>query len=103
MSLYRHLRLPRHLPQPEVDAGVEDDQGEQGDEAVYYEVHVDEVNLVIVAILTKTSSHDDQILRKDKHECHTEQFGFENLPQMFDSRHKKLWCSLLFLTSPPTC
>ena len=62
VPLYRHLRLPGHLPQPEVDAGVEDDQEEQGDEAVYDEVHVDDVDLVIVAILTETGSHDDQIL-----------------------------------------
>ena len=65
VTLDRHLRLPGHLPQPEVDAGVEDDQEEQGDEAVYDEVHVDHVDLVIVTILAETGSHDDQILKSD--------------------------------------
>ena len=61
---HRDLGLPGHLPQPEVDAGVEHDQREQGDEAVDDEVHVDDVDFVIVAILTETRTHDDQILRR---------------------------------------
>ena len=62
MPLYSHLRIPGHLPQAEVDAGVEHNQGEQRDEAVDDEVHVDDINLVIVTILTKTCANNNQIL-----------------------------------------
>ena len=63
MPLYSHLRIPGHLPQAEVDAGVEHNQGEQRHEAVDDEVHVDDINLVIVTILTKTCANNNQILR----------------------------------------
>ena len=63
VPLDRDLGLPAHLPQSEEDAGVEDDQGEQRDEAVDDEVHVDDINLVIVTILTKTCANNNQILR----------------------------------------
>ena len=55
-------RLAEFL-QLSVDKGVEGDQGYQGDEAIEDQIHVDDIDFVVVWILPKTGSDNQEDLR----------------------------------------
>ena len=63
LLLYGHVRLLSDLPESEIHHGVEDDQRQQRYQTMDEEIHVDDVNFVVVTILTETGANNDQILQ----------------------------------------
>ena len=53
-----------YKPQSPVNTCVHYNQGEQRNDAMDDEIEIDDINLIVVAVLTKTGPNNYQILRK---------------------------------------
>ena len=51
------------LAQFPVDAGVEEDQGEERNDAVDHKIEINNVDLVVIGVLSQLGSNNDEILK----------------------------------------
>lgn len=56
------IRFLSNLPQSEIHHSVQDDQGQERYQTMDEEIHVDDINFVVVNILSKTCSDNNQVL-----------------------------------------